>query len=755
MNSWKEPEIDLIPLFWQYADDGIREVLTAAEDSLKDLFNDLHTRYNALKIQTCEDYKPELMRPMYIRVLTGADDKFPEAVWEKLKPYQRKFFQDRYFLYPSEESGLLWSCLQEMTEAQSLYCGGQYLETGQDFTVTLPDSSGGKAQISFARDPFTVFQGYVTQDEITSPWRTVYQYKQLVLWASDLKMSESVIDTHYTDLIADKSVQKVFRNSESYSVFVYNFYKVLYQGATVEALDAFVNSLSGWAYTLTEGEKVQLLDIAWNAEFEKEMRRVTTDINVYWVPLDARLNPKLVPGVALPQYTPIGESIVVKTYLEDPDWIFNSDAESVGYLDDVITVDGITGGRSWSFDFNTKPPHHPRFDICRQVQRKPGTLAYGDPRRHFQSLEEGLWHNVVGPNLVFINFLDGAVYEKYEELFYNLFLEIAPVHVYCYLTHELTGWFFFDPERTDETGITWFTDEDWLLIEDPEQTDKLYYELSIYHPVAADKPDSEGNIFNYKELVEVLGRAPVGTKIRMWLIDSDSTHAPHLLTDSTTGLQVIEVVGDGVFEFSFEITEDFAPRDATLKLERIIEEGSDMPEWYVTAPIRIIPHALWFTSIPGQGDTPVYALQNHAYTLSGKADENASEGLSVTLTWPHRAEPVPGETIYSVTVQLDHNLEFQYTIPGGDEAQPPVGVYEVRAEIVNGTRDIDSTGEERFTDTPAAVEINCLPTIFHLDTSTQYQGAGLRNDLSLTFPTQPVTPDSTVIIGTPGSGSTS
>ena len=178
-----------------------------------------------------------------------------------------------------------------------------------------------------------------------------------------------------------------------------------------------------------------------------------------------------------------------------------------------------------------------------------------------------------------------------------------------------------------------------------------------------------------------------------------------------------------------------------------------MPEWYVTAPIRIIPHALWFTSIPGQGDTPVYALQNHAYTLSGKADENASEGLSVTLTWPHRAEPVPGETIYSVTVQLDHNLEFQYTIPGGDEAQPPVGVYEVRAEIVNGTRDIDSTGEERFTDTPAAVEINCLPTIFHLDTSTQYQGAGLRNDLSLTFPTQPVTPDSTVIIETPGSTS--
>lgn len=735
MNSWKEPEIDLIPLFWQYADDGVREVLAAAEDSLKDLFNDLHTRYNALKIQTCDDYKPELMRPMYIRVLTDDQDGFPEAVWSRFKPYQKKFFRDRYFLCPSddiEDTGAVWECLQEMTDARSLYCGGRYLEADSDFQVVLPERSGGKAKVVFVSDPFTVFSGYVTQDEITSPWRTVYRYRQLVLWASDLKMTESVIDTHYTDLISDKNIQAVFRDAASYSVFVYNFYKVLYQGATVEALDAFVNSLSGWAYTLTEGEKVQWIEAALN-DASGTMQHVVTDCNEYWVPLGVRLNPKLVPGVALPQYTPIGESIVVRTYLEDPEWIFRKDSEIVGYLDNVVTTDGVTGGRSWSFDFSASPPHHPRFDFCRQTPAKSSDssahLADGDPRRHFQSLEEGLWHNVVGPNLVFINFLDGEVYEKYEELFYDLFLELAPVHVYCYLTHELTGWFFFDPELTDETGVTWFTDEDWAFIEDPEKSEKLHYELSIYRLTAEG---AEDNVFGYTDVVTVTGRAPSGCRIRLWLTDSDSTHDPWLLEDVESHLQTVEIMGDGVFEFKFKIVEDFAPRDAVLRLERVREDET-MPEWYVTTALKILPHTLCFDN-----DAPEYAMQNHEYSLSGRADGKAAPGLAVTVTWPYREIPVPGEPVYSATVYLGEDRSFIFTIPGGDEAQPPLGTYGVHAEIVNGTRNPESSGDARFIDSPAVIGITCLPTIFDLATSTQYRGAGLRNDADLEFPVQQV-----------------
>lgn len=756
MINWKGYVPDLIPLFWRYTDDSVHKVLTAAEDSLKDLFQDVETRYKALAIETCEDYKPELLRPMYLYMLTDDDGRFPEAQWKKFKEYQKKFFRDRYFIYPeSPDPGtLLWKSIQEITDCTALYNGITVTKDTGYFWIETPDG-GGPGTIVFKTNPFDVFLGRWTETEITAPWKRTYRCRRLVLWVSGLNMSESVMETHYADLISTPEVIDMFRDDGALSAFVYNFYRTLYRGATQMSIAAFVNSLAGYDYIKSDYETVGTWGVSYDPETGTELNRwLLTDKNKYYLPFDVNFGRWVKPGAVLPKYTPLARLLDVYSYDEDPDWIFDPTTGAAGYLEGVITTRGGVPGATDNpfFMFAAEQPNPPRFDLCRQLERRNLYSQEGNPVNHFQTLEEGLWHNLVGRNIVYVVFRDQELYEKYCNVIYDLLLEVVPIHVHCIVDYELDGWFFYDPELTDETGVTWFADEDFKLIEDPEQTDKLYYELSIYHPMAADAPDGEGNIFEYQDTVEVIGRAPSGSKIRMWLIDSDSTHAPHTLTDLETGLQILEIVGDGLFKFSFKITEDFAPRNAVLKLECIQEEETEMPERYATAPIRIVPHALWFTSIPGHGDTPAYALQNYAYTLSGRADENASEGLSVTLTWPHRAEPVPGETIYSVTVQLDHNHEFQYTIPGGDEDQPPVGVYEVRAEIVNGTRDRYSAGEERFTNTPAAVEINCLPTIFHLDTSTQYRGAGLRNDVLLDFPLQPVTPDNTVVIRTPHSG---
>lgn len=465
---------NLIPLFWREADDGVRKVLDAATESIDDLFLDIDTRYKALKIEDCPDYKPELFRPMYVYVLVNEDGIFDTDLWGKLTNYQKRYFQNAYFIWPDKEldpeaevDDRKWMCLQEMSWCRTIYCGG-YIENGVDFETSVEEVSTEKNQITFYRDPFITFDAKWQDTEITTPWRKTYPCRMLTLWVSDLTMSESVLDTHYADLVMDKDSQKVFRSTGAYSAFVYNFYKVLYQGATVLGLCGFVNSISNYDCIKSDWETIEAVYFESVPDGEPgEMRRViATDKNKYYLPMDIQPGSWLEMGKSYPKFTPIAEVVQVLTYLEDPDWPFSAVG---GVVEDVVvTVEGSDKPNStFDFSYNNTPP---RFDFCRLYERHPAShpesshnpgstvFQYG-----MQSLEEGLWHNVVGPNLVVINFLDVATYNLYGEQFGKLLKEIAPIHVYCSVTTNFSGWFFYDDEED-----AWFTDEEDNFIEDPE-----------------------------------------------------------------------------------------------------------------------------------------------------------------------------------------------------------------------------------------------------------------------------------------------
>ena len=455
--------VSLIPTFWRYSKSDERYVLDAAEQSVADLQRDITTRYNALEIETCDDFKPELMRPMYLYRLTDQD------IWPKLKEYQKNFFKSNYYIWP--EDGV-WLCNQEITDAETLY-NGTYLVRDTDYFVRSVSGSGGDTDyfvgngvVQFTTNPFITFSGQTSFQEVTTPWRKTYECEVLVLWASKLKMTESVLDTHYADLIMDKDVQQIFRNSSAYQAFVYNFYKVLYQGATTAGLVGFINSMSGLEYIQEDYETVSTFYFDINPDTNYLCRVIVTDKHKYYLPVDITVGPWVKLGARLPKFTALGEYLTVRTYLEDPDWVFKVDE---GNLDNIVVfTDGSVIGEKQTYQFKDESvplpeaceleEDTPRFDICKQVSVN-----------EIQSLSTGLWHNVVGPNLVVIEYprsLEGTATLK---AFRDYILpEIVPIHVCCHWQRKpLSGWFFYDGEGEPDS-YDWFIDELENLFEDPE-----------------------------------------------------------------------------------------------------------------------------------------------------------------------------------------------------------------------------------------------------------------------------------------------
>ena len=451
--------VSLIPTFWRYSKSDERYVLDAAEQSVADLQRDITTRYNALEIETCDDFKPELMRPMYLYRLTDQD------IWPKLKEYQKNFFKSNYYIWPE---GDVWMCNQEITDAETLY-NGTYLVRDTDYFVRSvsgsggdTDSSVGSGVVQFTNNPFDVFSGQTSFQEVTTPWRKTYECEVLVLWASKLKMTESVLDTHYADLIMDKDVQQTFRNSTSYQSFVYNFYKVLYQGATTAGLVGFINSMSGLEYIQEDYETISTFYFDINPDTNCLCRVIVTDKHKYYLPVDITVGPWVKLGARLPKFTALGEYLTVRTYLEDPDWIFSY---GDGVLNNVVVMaDGSPLDKEYPYTFkNESVPlpeacelegDTPRFDICKQVSVN-----------EIQSLSTGLWHNVVGPNLVVIEYPQSLVNTAIKDALENIILpEITPIHVFCHWERKpIRGWFYYDPEEE-----AWFQDELGNLIEDLE-----------------------------------------------------------------------------------------------------------------------------------------------------------------------------------------------------------------------------------------------------------------------------------------------
>lgn len=719
-------KFDLIPLFWRYADDGVTKVLDSVDSSLQDLFLDIDTRYKALKIETCDDFKPELMRPMYLYKLVNDKGEFDYKLWEKLRTYQKDFFVDRYFIVPEEDlentyTGR-WTVTQEIRDAKTLYCG-KFITEGEDFFVDDAEVSSAKNTVIFTADPFVTFSGYWKETEITTPWRKTYPCRTLMLWASDLRMSESVIDTHYADLVMDEKWQGLFRNTGAYSAFVYNFYKILYQGATVQGLCGFVNSISGYDYIKSDSETVQRFEFVYDSEsVDMPLQRIIyTDKNKYVLPIDVPVAHWIKLGAVLPKFTPLTEIIKVYTYLEDPDWIFN---DEYGMVKDLIIYWKKTGNFSTMnnfFDFAARSIP-PRFDICRPRESEwdwEGTDYITEPfQRGLQSGEEGLWHNIVGPNFVLIDFLDQSVFDKYGDAFNYLLRELIPIHVYCSVTYRWGGWFFWDEEEYGGSGDgAWFADENYYFIEDPEGD--ANYSISL----AAGT-----DIYNYGDTVTILGKAPVNTVVQITLYDAEGPEEGRYVQPLGEMTNPFIPLDDGTWSMSFIVNEAWNPRTATLKLTAV-ESGSDSG---ATSAIRIIPHTVVFDLLP----YPII-FNSTAFTLTGWTDAPVV-GHQVTLSWPTHPEDPSSEEITLVAATLtadpDDDTRSLFSFTGIF----PAGTYDVTAVVTHGTRLESAEGEQVFVDCPAKITLDVRSGDVTLDSQAVVTGAGTTSEIQFMFDVQNV-----------------
>lgn len=711
-------DLDLIPLFWRDADDGVTKVLEAVESSLNDLFLDIDTRYNALKIETCDDFKPELMRPMYLYKLVTDKGEFNYGLWNTLRNYQKNFFVDRYFIVP--ETGVSgtytgrWLVTQEIRDAETLYCG-KFIANGEGFFVDTAGVSTPKNTVIFDTDPFVTFSGYWKDTEITTPWRKTYPCEMLTLWASDLKMSESVIDTHYADLVMDETFQKQFRSTGAYSAFIYNFYKVLYQGATVQGLCGFVNSISGYDYIKSDIETVERFEFVYDPDSESTplQRIIYTDKNKYVLPIDVPVAHWIQLGASLPKFTPLTELIKVYTYLEDPDWIFEGD---FGYIKNLVAYKVVSSDFLYTRFLFTNRKLPPRFDICRPIEavRDRDSLFLEDFQNGMQTLEEGLWHNVVGPNYILIDFLDFDLFEQFNIVFTALLREILPVHVFCDLTYRWGGWYFYDEEPIsyDSSDGAWFADEDESLIEDTEG-DNIY-------SIMIDQPD-----VCYGDIVTIYGRAPEGKSSRVVIIDSDGPETGWMLQALPPTTNPFEAGDDEQWQMMFKILEVYSPYDAVLRLETA--------DWTVPARaslnIRIVPHYLEFDPIA----YPI-VFAGQPVTISGRTDAPV-EGHTVTVTWPKYPGDPTSTEVESVTVNLTAGTEYR-TFSFVHEL--PAGVYSLKGTVTHGTRTENSVGADRFLNMPTELSVFIRRTEFDLNTATGYSGAALRNDSDVQLPVQVV-----------------
>lgn len=443
-------EFNIVPFFWdilrEAANDPEKLVLRAVEKDFQDIYLDLTCRYDSLDVGTTPVHKPAYCRVILLR-------EPPSAVsdgWDMLTVYQKDFFRTRQFLEPVD--GGRYKVASGIHEADSI--------------STLPDGNGYRwdndtdytsdsGYTFFNVDPFADnnFKGLIRERSITAPWGRVYAYNEITLFASGNALEDSPLDTHYTGLVYDGSVDLLFQENSLYTTFVYSFFKVLYQGALIPALQGFVNSIAGSPYILTDREKIIRYTIEFNGtEFVK---RIFTDVNSYDIPLSIPVGSWVQIGAVLEKYTPLGEYVKIDCYAEDVDWAHDRSFDTLSTFLDKGT--GVRQDVMYDL-FTTYNPleaetvpemQRPRADIAGVGVNEDGRLFTGT---------HGLWHNVTGPDFVMFTIANSELNGKIGDVFRIILKEIMPIHILYtvsvgdYLLDDL-GQILLDHDGDPLTGI--------------------------------------------------------------------------------------------------------------------------------------------------------------------------------------------------------------------------------------------------------------------------------------------------------------
>jgi len=410
------------PLFWKVlretAEDPEKLAIAAMDKDVQDLFLDLTTRYNALDIRNCPENKPQLLRAVVIKQL-------PDEIltlWTTLTEYQQNFFINSYFLTPITDGR--YKFLSELNGAETI----STMPDAQDKVFyDFDDYVSGDGNIFFDDDIFAVeeVQSKQKSDTVTTPWGKTYDFVKVTLYANNMDYTESPLYNDYAGLVYSEDLSGYFDESTLYSVFVYNFYKVLYQGSTITGLQGFVNSLAGSPYILSEEEKVIRYEIVY-IPGEGFVRRIFTDINSYDIPLAIPIGSWVQIGAVLPMFTPLGEYVVVDNYTTDPDWGHSEELDKTVNLTDKASgyTSCVVYDLETKYDFSeiegADVEQRPRFDLAFSPVDYEGKL---------NTSTYGLWHKITGPVFVRFSFTTEALYDTFSDIFKIILRETVPIYI--------------------------------------------------------------------------------------------------------------------------------------------------------------------------------------------------------------------------------------------------------------------------------------------------------------------------------------
>lgn len=439
-----EVQIDLVPMYWKVARAGYEDkepvVLAAVESCLSDLYLDLNTRLKALAILTTDAEKFVGLTPIFLKYNADIYN-----LWDSLPTYKKDWFISNNFLYPSS-AGITAKC--GVSKAGSL----STLPWGKGAAVDLTECHFDEGTLYF--NNFNLFndinfKGYLEPGLIQALGGEEISYNSISLWATDAFLEECVIDTHYKNLVTSLDLRNLFDSSYSYAVFIYNYFRILYTGASIMSLQYFINTIGGYASIRNTKEKI--------IKIEKQNSGgniITTDSNTYILEENIPVGAWVKHGAILEKGCPLGEAIVVVDYATNPNWVDGYELDTkllrrynkVTHAEEAIKIDLSSRKQLSAEDVSDKD--WPHFDLM-----FPETEIDYNTSTSFSSV---LWTKLVGPNHVQLIIRSSEVYLKYKTLLNELLSEILPFQVtlaFAYIPTEIA--IFRDEEGSifrDEAG---------------------------------------------------------------------------------------------------------------------------------------------------------------------------------------------------------------------------------------------------------------------------------------------------------------
>lgn len=418
---------ELLPFFWKIlrenAQDPEKIILQGAEAEFRDIYLGIMTRYRGLSILGCPEDFPAMLRLIVVRDL-------PEEIketWNNLTDFQKKFFEERYFLIPDGGKYRLNIEFRDVDVFTEFPDGkGHSLAKGTYYTV-------GEGFVLFEKNPVENIPDGMRDSEsvIRAPWRTRYGYREIFLYASGVRGTYSPLEENYVKIVMDEEYKTLADEALDYNQFIYSVYRVMYKGATEEALQYFVNILAGSPVIRTQGEKV--IKIFQETVGTTTYNVIETTGGEYRLPEHILPAPWVHKDAVLDRNTPVGNYIRVDTYYKDPEWVHSYTIGSYMEIIDKSTWDSDPLVFDLVTEFTAEEAaaasweQAPRFDLMPFQDKSAKTFRTGS---------YGLWHKVCGPSYLGIHINDWEFPENKLDSFRFMLREIIPVDLMYSVTQE-------------------------------------------------------------------------------------------------------------------------------------------------------------------------------------------------------------------------------------------------------------------------------------------------------------------------------